>query len=999
MDKLQRNRGLFLTVVAITRELMRRRLLIFAVAICMPALLQAQGFNSTNGRNHPELRWQVAETEHFKIMYPQRLSGIENQAAPIAEASYQALSENLAVTFQDKIRIYLSDEDEITNGFAVPIGAGYTDIWVHVNDYAETFTGNEKWLRKVLAHELAHIFHYRAVKSKIGFWQFLLGDPLPRFWTEGLAQYQTEAWDSQRGDRWLRLAVFDDKMDYAENDSGINRRLVYATGNSQLRYFSEIYGDSALADLFQHRSHFLGLPYHDFYKAFSEVTGDSYSDFQDEWRKHVNIYYNSLASGMGRSDSLGSEPVGFPGQFLHDVKYSPNQQYIATISQTSLERPVRRLYLTANDSTRETEILAEGAIRPGLSWNPQGTRLIYAKRTREKYGSLVNDLFLYNLDTRKETQITKNQRARYPVFGSDGENIAFIKNEGRTSNIYFRNLETGQEQKLTNHTENTQLIDLSWNHPRNELVFQRFETEGNRYLVTLNIETRQEKILDRGEATVDNRKPVISPDGSKIAYTSLRDDVPNIFIHDLETNNAQRLTFQFTGAQAYQWLAPTREYPVERLAIKASEEKDQEYLYLLDRDYTFGTHLLMVPQEYGSWRRQSPPNRIPGAISPDPSLVEDRYGYQSFRNLTHVFSFGLPYADFSGNYGLFGISSWTEPLGKHTIVAGGNISLDDITEDSYGVITYINNQLYPSLALSAYKIPGIGQFYGSDFLIEELTGGEIAASWPVDWFDQPYRNDRFMMRLRHVLVRPLETISFPGSDPVPVAQKARQTDIQFSWITQKQRPYVNNIIHPLDGYGVRLNLTASEKIMDSETAFVIPDLSAYKIFPGLGDQRLYLYGRFQAQFGEPLPQDYIGFSRYSNIDWPFPSGNLNIPYSKPERVRGYKSFVSGKQVAFGSLEYRMPVLPSLNTSILSGLLTLGESTLALFADAGVVWDVQIPAGQTTEKRLGTGVEIKNEIGLGPLNFVHSLGIAQPAGALFVDGDYDLYYQIKASVPF
>ena len=138
----------------------------------IPVILLAQGFNSRNGRNHPELKWMMAETEHFKIMYPRRIAGIEAQAAAIAEESYKALSANLNTTFEDKIRIYLSDEDEINNGFAVPIGNGYTDIWVDLNDYADIWTGEVKWLRKVLAHELAHIFHFKAVEGNIGFWQY-----------------------------------------------------------------------------------------------------------------------------------------------------------------------------------------------------------------------------------------------------------------------------------------------------------------------------------------------------------------------------------------------------------------------------------------------------------------------------------------------------------------------------------------------------------------------------------------------------------------------------------------------------------------------------------------------------------------------------------------------------------------------------------------------------------------------------------------------------------
>lgn len=33
--------------------------------LLLPEWLQAQGFNTRNGRNHPELEWKVAETDHF----------------------------------------------------------------------------------------------------------------------------------------------------------------------------------------------------------------------------------------------------------------------------------------------------------------------------------------------------------------------------------------------------------------------------------------------------------------------------------------------------------------------------------------------------------------------------------------------------------------------------------------------------------------------------------------------------------------------------------------------------------------------------------------------------------------------------------------------------------------------------------------------------------------------------------------------------------------------
>ena len=318
------------------------RLWLFLVLLITPLSAFAQGFNTFNNRNHPELDWQVAETEHFKIMYPAHLAGIENEAAPIAEDSYAALSKNLDITFDEKIRIYLSDEDEILNGFAVRVGY-YTNIWVHVNDVARQWTGSTKWLRTVIPHELAHIFHAKAVRGNRSILlDYLVGNPMPIFWTEGIAQYQTELWDTYRGEQWLRTATLDDRLSYSDGRSIWNGRLVYAVGNSQLRYLASQYGDSTLTNILKHKSSnlFGFLKTHDFYEAFEETTGRSYRDFYDEWRRHVNIYYNTLAGQMENADSLHTDPLSLPGQYVYDVKYSADTSQVAVVSLTSLRRPV-----------------------------------------------------------------------------------------------------------------------------------------------------------------------------------------------------------------------------------------------------------------------------------------------------------------------------------------------------------------------------------------------------------------------------------------------------------------------------------------------------------------------------------------------------------------------------------------------------------------------------------------------------------------------------------
>jgi hypothetical protein len=88
-------------------------------------------------RNHPELDWRVATTEHFEIAYPARLDSIAARAAPIAETTYDSLSASLCVTFDERIRVHLTDQDGLPFGFAAPLGTGYANIWVHPNDWTQ----------------------------------------------------------------------------------------------------------------------------------------------------------------------------------------------------------------------------------------------------------------------------------------------------------------------------------------------------------------------------------------------------------------------------------------------------------------------------------------------------------------------------------------------------------------------------------------------------------------------------------------------------------------------------------------------------------------------------------------------------------------------------------------------------------------------------------------------------------------------------------------------
>ena len=1068
--------------------MLRLVLLVLALA---PAAAAQVGFSASNGRNHPELNWVVARTAHFEIVYPDRLAGVEAQVAAIAEETLEAVAANLGdgapVAFDRPIRIYLSDEDEIANGSAYNLGpSGFSTIWVHVNDAAEVFSGDAQWLRKVVAHEIVHLIHYRATRSNLGLLGTFFGDPFPRSWTEGLAQYQSERWDAQRGDRWLRTAVFEDRIDPNDGTSTQNGRLLYALGNSQVRLLAEQQGDSTLARILAHRRPaLLGLGrVNDFQASFRAVTGEPFATFNESWRRHVNVYYNTIAGQMERLDSLGTEPLALPGQVIYDVAFSPDTLRVAVVALPSLARPVRRLYVAANPGARRAaprdsadagraespaprglRILAEGTIDGAVSWSPDGRRIAYTRLHRGAHGSLVNDLYTVDVDTGRKRRLTTDRRASSPTFAPDGRRIAFVAaadsagNSRSAANLVVLDTGTGRQTQLTRFEGNVQITSAKWSPDGQRIAIALFD--GRRDLATVDAATGVVTRLgtdasNPDPALRDDRLPLWSPDGRTLAFTSLRDGAPNVFVagngerlgepagrartgpemgngradtasvaarspgassrspeaRSAETRSAdERVTFLFDGAEVRQWLPPSAGHPEGRFVLLASETKRRDRIYVVDarRRPTVAAVAPVVPPAYAAWTQHRPPRELPPAILPDAALVTARTPYRSARNLTHALTLPLPYADPQNNdYGFFASSLFLEPLGKHALVVLAGVSVTQPVDKSFLLLEYVNRQFAPTLTLDLYRFPSPSSFYGNTVLVEDLTGGDVSASLPLDLIDRPFTELLAGARLRVAYASPLNRDAFTdldsAGDSLRVPESGTRADVQLGIGVKFQRPYRYNVIAPLDGTGARARVAVGAPVFGASW-FARPDVLAYATLPaipGLGGTRLFVTGRATAVFGEQLAQDYVGLSRTDDVDVQLPFvGALTL--DDAERVRGYRRFAVGTRALFGSAELRGPVLGDLQTTVL-GLVRFGAVAPAAFVDAGLVW-----SGSSLDRavrRVGVGVEVKNVVSVAGFEVLHSVGVATRASRLgdALDGDLarddlDVYYRIQAALPF
>lgn len=978
---------------------MKFRSLLTLLWVGIPVLIQAQAFNTFNQRNHPEIDWVESESPHFKFIYGKQLQSFIPQAAVVAESTYVALSKGLNVEFDRKIKIYFSDEDEIVNGAATPFINSYTYIWIGLNDGPDFFTGDKKWFRTVMSHELAHLFHFEAVKTNMGIWGLAFGKGVPRDFAEGYAQYATEVWNAQRGDRWLRSAIFDDKPSFNDN-SPYNGRLLYADGYAKLLFISDQYGDSTISKMFAYRDTLLfGFTLPDIYQGFEKTTGEKWKDFEDRRIKHLNIYYNTLASEMDRTDSLKGKKVDTDLQIITNAKVSNNGSKLVISGLKSMEKRYSQTVLFSKDSTgyHFEKVLFNGSMNADLSWSENDEQIYFSMIVRSENGSLENDLFSYDFIKDQLQRLSFGKRLSYPVQESEHVLLA-IQNQNGTGNVVRFDLQTGEIQSLTSYTGDVQILHLAMNHAGNQIAYFKNDEKGNRTIELFNLKNQQIKSFTSG--LTDDRNPQFSPDDNQLAFNSLRDRVPNIFVLDLKSETIHRATNIFTGAELMSWSVPDSTKN-SNWVVKSTEKKEKEFIWLVSDTLHSKNVAISIPENYSSWISASPKQVIAGNFEPNPNLISKPKPYSHVKNVGHFISLGLPYVDdASGDFGLSGFSSWSDPLGKHQLSTFGDLSFTKINL-TYGIFSYLNNTQSFSWNVDAYRFPSAFQFYDDNSLLSILSGFSAGITQKVEWPYKPFTQSVIQILNRNFLWQSSLSGIYSTSSTIEFDERW-QNDITISWIYKYSLPYIYNDVHPLESHGVSLSVklgthSNSNWFGSDAKKLGILDFKWFDVRSLFNEITWYSSFRAQVQLFDPLPFEAVQLVRYDNFSLPIFDGMPLVLWNIQDRVRGYRSFILAEQLYFNTVEVRAPLLPTLSTRIL-GLISLEKTTVALFSD--VAFANKISSGSTNSSiwQWGIGSEIKNKMSVLGLPIVHSLGFGQPYNQLF-SKQYDLYYRIQATIPF
>jgi Tol biopolymer transport system component/DNA-binding winged helix-turn-helix (wHTH) protein len=196
--------------------------------------------------------------------------------------------------------------------------------------------------------------------------------------------------------------------------------------------------------------------------------------------------------------------------------WSPDQKSIAFIRQTNSGNAIF-IVPSIGGPEREIHKLA-GAIDwddPGLSWSPDGKRLIFPDAKSEQQPSAIYSLALDTLEAHPITSPPNAWDGDFnPAFSPDGAKIAFVRGtDAAVRNIYVVDANGGAPEQLT--SEGRLVLGITWTNDSSKILFSSNRGSAiSLWQVSAN-GGQPESVGMLGFAI----HPAISPKGNRLAYS------------------------------------------------------------------------------------------------------------------------------------------------------------------------------------------------------------------------------------------------------------------------------------------------------------------------------------------------------------------------------------------------------------------------------------------------------------------------------------------------
>ncbi len=538
----------------------------------------ASSFAQTFGKNHVQYKTfdaKYIQSPHFDIYFTTGGAALAEFVAEIAEESYEELKDDFRYELSDRITVivYNSHNDfEQTNLNLAPpeesVG-GFTEFFK--NRVVIPYEGDWEKFRHVIHHELTHAVMLQMVYGS-GVQAILTGLArlqLPLWFVEGMAEYQSRGWDTE-SDMFMRDAALNG---YVPEIPYLNGFLAYKGGQSVLYYLAQTYGGEKIGELLGkvkiNKSLEAGL---------KQSIGVGVEDLNERWQKHLKKEYWPDIAGRQEPSEIGkqlTDHVEYRNFINNSAALSPNGDKIAFLSDKSdyfdiyLMSAIDGKILAKLVSGQKTGDLEElHWLRPGISWSPDSKRIVFAAKAGAE-----DALHLVDVKKRKIVRTMKFglDGVFSPAWSPKDDEIAFVGTKHGVSDLYAVNLKTAELRRITNDVFSD--LEPSYSPDGSKLAFisdrgahvntdslptdfKIWRTDFRNLDVYL-VEAKGTPAGGRVEQITDTpffeKTPVFSPKGDKLAFTSDRSGIYNVYLHDLATHEEHPITNVLTGIFHLSW--------------------------------------------------------------------------------------------------------------------------------------------------------------------------------------------------------------------------------------------------------------------------------------------------------------------------------------------------------------------------------------------------------------------------------------------------------------
>jgi dipeptidyl aminopeptidase/acylaminoacyl peptidase len=542
-----------------------RRTVTYLLACALVAALGAQIATAARfGRNKVQYRsfdWKVVQTEHFDVYY---YDGSEDLADAVqliveqANADFErVLGHELSTVIP--VIVYASHNDfqqtNVTFSHVEETVGGFTELFK--NRVVVPFTGSYADLRHVLYHELAHVFMFDIVYG--GLVESVIRraymNPVPLWFTEGLAEYVSQGWDPEAEMILRDLTVSDRVVPLPYLYGGY---LVYKEGQSVLNFIAERYGEEKIEEIVK------GVAKtHNLERALKESIGLSTPELSDEWQTWLRERYWPEVGERERAEdiaklltdhrrtqsylSIGPEisPDGRKVVFVSDRSGYADVYVASTLDGEVLAKLV--------SGERSDEFEALHILRTGFAWSPDGSEICFVAKAG------ASDA-LHFIDS-ETGRLRKSVRFELdgiftPSWSPGGEHVVFVGTSRGASDLYVADPEGETLDRLTDDFYDER--DPEWSPDGRRIAFasdrdspQELGLRRSYDLYAIDTETLEVERLVKSPGTESS--PTWSPDGNALMYASDRDGSSDLYLADLVSGRSVRLTRMIGGAEAPSW--------------------------------------------------------------------------------------------------------------------------------------------------------------------------------------------------------------------------------------------------------------------------------------------------------------------------------------------------------------------------------------------------------------------------------------------------------------